>query len=562
MVHKVIMPKAGMAMETGKIVRWLKDIGDKVETGESLLEIETDKVNMEVEAMNSGILLKTLYGEGEEIPVVTTIGYIGEEGDNIDDITNEAPSQAKPTEKENVSAQEQYDVVVVGGGPAGYISAIKAARLGAKTALVEKSVVGGTCLNRGCIPTKTYLKTAETIENIKHADSRGILISDATVNVDIKKAVKEKNKVVKKLTGGVASLLKSNGVKVYDGQASINNEKTVSIDEKITISAEKVIFAGGSKVARLNIEGIDSSLVLASDEILDIEEIPEKLIVIGGGVIGVEMATVFSSFGSEVTIVELMETVVPMMDSDISKQLEKSLKAKGIKVLTATKLEKLEDKDGKIVAYTDKYGELLADKALLSIGRVPDLSGVLNLDIELERGRVKVDDTMKSSIEWIYAPGDINGRLMLAHSAFKMGEVAAENAVHNKGEKADLTYTPSCVYTTPEIGAVGLTQEQAQQSYDVSVGMFPFAANGRALASGEGEGFVKVITDKKYGEVLGVHIIGPAAAELINEASALMAMEVTAQEIATIIHGHPTFAESFMEAAADSIGECLHLPPK
>lgn len=562
MVHKVIMPKAGMAMETGKIVRWLKDIGDKVETGESLLEIETDKVNMEVEAMNSGILLKTLYEEGEEIPVVTTIGYIGEEGDNIDDITNEAPSQANPTEKKNVAVQEQYDVVVVGGGPAGYISAIKAARLGAKVALVEKSVVGGTCLNRGCIPTKTYLKTAETIENIKHADGRGIYISDATVTIDIKKAVKEKNKVVKKLTGGVASLLKSNGVKVYSGQAIIYKDKTVCIEGKTTISAGKVIFAGGSKVARLNIEGIDSSLVLTSDEILDIEEIPEKLVVIGGGVIGVEMATVFSSFGSEVTIVELMETVVPMMDSDISKQLEKSLMANGIKVLTATKLEKLEDKGNKIVVYTDKHGELLADKALLSIGRVPDLSGVENLDIELERGRVKVEDTMKSSIDWIYAPGDINGRLMLAHSAFKMGEVAAENAVHNKGEKADLTYTPSCVYTTPEIGAVGLTQEQAEQKYEVSVGMFPFAANGRALASGEGEGFVKVITDKKYGEVLGVHIVGPAAAELINEAAALMAMEVTANEIATIIHGHPTFAESFMEAAADSIGECLHLPPK
>jgi dihydrolipoamide dehydrogenase len=202
-----------------------------------------------------------------------------------------------------------------------------------------------------------------------------------------------------------------------------------------------------------------------------------------------------------------------------------------------------------------------ADYALLSVGRVPDLSAVEGLDITLDRGRIKTDDTMRSSIEWLYAPGDINGRCMLAHAAYKMGEIAAENAAGYE-KKADLRYVPSCVYTMPEAACVGLTEKQALESYDVSIGFFPFSANGRALASGEGEGFVKVISDKKYGEVLGVHIVGPSAAEIINEASALMAMEITVNEIAGIIHGHPTFSEAFMEAAADSVDRCLHLPLK
>ena len=563
MAYKVIMPKAGMAMETGKIVKWFKEEGEVVETGEPLLEIETDKVNMEVEAMNSGVLLKIVAQAGETIPVVQTIGYIGEPGETAaeDKFENDASNvQTKGTQEKQESIKTdmvRYDIVVVGGGPAGYIAAIKAARLGAKTALVEKSAVGGTCLNRGCIPTKTYLKTAEMIEHIRHAAQRGIMIADAQLSIDMPKAVKEKNSVVKQLMGGVAMLLKSNSVEVYNGKAKIYLDKTVLVGDT-RIFADKVIFAGGSKAAKLNLPGMDSHRVLTSDEILDLDHVPQSLVIIGGGVIGVEMASVFAAFGSKVTVIELMDNVLPMMDSDVSDVIRKTLEKKGIIVYTGTELEKIEDTEGGVVVYTDNQQPIKADYALLSIGRVPDLSAAEGLELELERGKVKVNDMMQSSIDWIYAPGDINGRSMLAHAAFKMGETAAENAMgHSK--KADFSYVPSCVYTSPEVGSVGMTEQQAKAKHDVNIGKFPFRANGRAIASGEIEGFVKVITDKKYGQLLGVHIVGPCAAELINGSASLMAMEVTANEIADIIYGHPTYAEAFMEAAADAVDQSLHL---
>lgn len=458
-----------------------------------------------------------------------------------------------------MKSEAKYDVVVVGGGPAGYIAAIKSARLGARTALIEKSVVGGTCLNRGCIPTKTYLQSAEMIHAMKNASVRGVMMQTDSISVDMKKALAHKNSVVKKLTGGVGMLLKNNGVDTINGEAKIHPDKTITVAEK-TISAEKVIFAGGSMSARLKLPGMESKLVMTSDDALDMQSVPESIVIIGGGVIGVEMATIYAAFGSVVTIIEIADRVLPFMDADISKVIEKSLKSMDIAVHTGTKMEKIEEISGGISVYTDKTRPVSAACALLSVGRVPDTSAVDELDIVKDRGYIKVDNTMKSSIDWIFAPGDINGRMMLAHAAFHMGEVAAENAT-GKTREANLTHVPSCVYSMPEAGSVGLTQEQAEKKYgDVSVGLFPFSANGRALASNDSNGFVKIIASKKYGEILGVHIVGPAATEIINEAAALMSMEITVNEIAHITHAHPTYSEAFMEAAADALGECLHLP--
>lgn len=456
----------------------------------------------------------------------------------------------------------KYDVAVIGGGPAGYVAAIKAAQLGGKVILFEKETLGGTCLNRGCIPTKTYIKTAEYIHNIKHCDERGINIDITSMNVDMPRVLAHKNKVVKKLTDGVGGLLRSNGVEVIKGHAVLKSEHEIKVDDKV-YEASNIILAGGSKVGMIPIEGINHKGVITSDTILDINEVPETLAIMGGGVIGCEIATAFATFGSKVTVVELADRLIPNMDKDISKAIKKSLESMGVVVLLGQKVEKVQDKAGKPVLCISGGKTVEADKILLSIGRVADLEclGALKDKVIVEAGKILVDEAMHTSISTIYAVGDINGRSMLAHSAFKMGEVAAENAM-GKRTVLDISRVPGCLYTMPEAASVGMTEEEARVQNDVTVGIFPFAANGRALASGNAEGFVKVVADKKYGEILGVHIVGDAATEMIIEGSVMMEMEITIHEGAEIIHPHPTYGEAFMEACADALGKCIHLPKK
>lgn len=452
-----------------------------------------------------------------------------------------------------------YDVIVIGGGPAGYVAAIKAAQIGGRVAIVEKNVLGGTCLNRGCIPAKTYIKNAEIIHTIKKGSKRGIIFESTGFKLDMEKVVQNKDKVVKTLTGGVGALLASNGVEIFMGVAKVTKDKKVKLSDGKVLEASSIIIAGGSKVGKINIPGIESKLVLTSDDILDLKEVPERLAIIGGGVIGVEMGEVFNAYGSQITIIEVADRIIPSMDKEISETLLREFKKKKIKVLTGTKLIKIEEKENKLILHLEGDKIVEADKALLSIGRVADLDAIEDIDIETEAGKIKVNEYMETSIKGIYAPGDVNGKAMLAHAAFKMGEIAAKNAM-GASLKVNLNYVAGCIYTSPEVGTVGLTEEKAKEKYDIAIGKFPFSANGRALASGEGVGFVKVIADKKYGEILGIHIIGPAAAELINEGAALMDREITIEEAAEIIHGHPTFSEAFMEACADCLGKCIHLP--
>lgn len=565
MADRIIMPKAGMSMEKGTIIKWLKEVGDPVEYGEPILEIETDKTSMQVEAMNEGYILAQYYGPGDEVPVVTTIGYIGKKGEQVNQETRSSVSKVEEPPKQEASSKtgqdERYDIVVVGGGPAGYIAAIKAARLGAKTALVEKSELGGTCLNRGCIPTKTYLKTAEGIHQALQLKTRGVTFKNLDFTVDMNVVVDEKNKVVKKLTGGVAALLKSNGVAVYRGSAVIRQDKSVVVDQEQILHAEKVIFAGGSVVSRINIPGIDCRAVLTSDEILDMKTVPKNLVVIGGGVIGVEMASVFSALGSHVTILEMMDRIVPAMEPEISSALKKKLLSDGIDVRVGEGITSIEQKGDIAQVHTEKGEMLAADCILLSIGRVPDLSGIEGLDVAVERGRVVVDEWMKTSLDWLYAPGDVNGKMMLAHAAFHMAETAVLHALGESEAQVGKSI-PACIYTQPEIACIGMGEEEARKRHEISVGKFAFSGNGRALASGEGEGFVKVLIQSTTGEILGIHIMGPGAAEMINEASVLMAMEITAFEVPHIVHAHPTFSEALMEAVADSVGQSLHLPKR
>ena len=582
MATEIIMPKAGIDMTEGQIIKWNKKEGDKVETGEILLEIMTDKTSMELEAEDSGYLIKIIKGDGETVPVTEVIGYIGAEGEvapegiskdavetseNVSDKKEMEPIKERGIEERNTAVksekgEDEFDVVVIGGGPAGYVAAIRAAQVGGKVAVVEKSELGGTCLNRGCIPTKTFLKNTEIIEGIEMSSKRGIILENEKFTVDMPKVVSLKNEIVKTLTNGVQGLLKSNSIKIFKGVGKINKDKDVVINGEEVLRTNKIILAGGSKVGSVNIPGIESKRVLTSDDILDLKELPKSLAVIGGGVVGVELGQAYLSFGSEVTVIEMMDRIVPGVDREASETLRKALEKKGMKILTSSKIKEIIDEGDKLRIKLEDKEDVVAEKALLSIGRVPDLEAVGELDLEMERGKIKVDKYMETSMEGVYAPGDINGIKMLAHAAFRMGEVAAENAILGNHREIKLETTPSAIYTIPEVGMVGLTEEEAKEKYDINVGKFAFIGNGRALASGDATGFVKVIADKKYGEILGVHIVGQSAAEIINEASSLMTMEITVDEVIKTIHGHPTFSEALFEACADVLGEAIHLPKK
>lgn len=459
---------------------------------------------------------------------------------------------------------EAYDVAVIGGGPAGYVAAIRAAQLGGRVVLFEKDRVGGVCLNHGCIPTKTYLKTAEYIHHIQRAAERGILVSTG-LRVDMPAVAAYKEQVIKKLTNGVCSLLKSNGVCVVRGKAFLTDPFHVEC-EGIIYAAKKIILCGGSQAKPLLVPGAGHKDVMTSDGILALTDVPKHLGIIGGGIIGCELASAFCAFGSRVTLIERKDRIVSAWDREVSGELGKGLSQDGVRICYDSHVKEIADQNGRPVIVTEKE-RIDCDKILVSIGREADLSclGALSGQIRLADGRVAVDDTMKTSVDSVYACGDINGRAMLAHAAFKMGEVAAENCMTKKQRRCDLRFVPSCLYTSPESAFVGLTQEQAEKRYpqDICVGRFQMAANGRSLASGESRGFVKVIADKKYGQILGVHMVGGTASEMIAEPAALMAMEVTVHEAAEqIIHAHPSYSEAFAEACADALGRCIHRPPE
>ncbi|MBJ8325882.1 dihydrolipoyl dehydrogenase [Streptococcus pacificus] len=578
MAIEVIMPKLGVDMQEGEILEWKKQEGDEVKEGDILLEIMSDKTNMEIEAEDSGVLIKIVHGDGATVPVTEVIAYLGEAGETVDagtatvkEATEElqaaglevpqAPAQEVAQAPKAALADDEYDIVVVGGGPAGYYAAIRGAQLGGKIAIVEKSEFGGTCLNKGCIPTKTYLKNAEILEGLKIAAGRGINLASTNYTIDMDKTVDFKNSVVKKLTSGVGGLLKANKVTMFNGLGKVNPDKTVVIGGQ-TIKGRNIILATGSKVSRINIPGIDSKHVLTSDDILDLREIPKSLAVIGGGVVGVELGLVFASYGTEVTVVEMADRIIPAMDREISLELQKILSKKGMKFMTSVSLEEIVEANNQLTLKVSGQ-EVVVDKALLSIGRVPQLNGLEDLNLELDRGRIKVNEYQETSIPGIYAPGDVNGQKMLAHAAYRMGEVAAENAMRGNTRKANLAYTPAAVYTHPEVAICGLTEEQAREQYgDILIGRNSFTGNGRAIASNEDHGFVKVIADAKYHEILGVHIVGPSAAEMINEASNIMESELTVDEVALSIHGHPTFSEVMYEAFMDVLGEAIHNPPR
>ena len=564
MAFEIKMPQLGLTMEEGTVAKWLKQEGDSVKKGDVLLEITTDKLTSEIESEADGVLLKIVAEEGEDVPVKGLLGYIGEAGEQIAQASAPAPAPAEAKKAGDTS------VVVVGGGPGGYVAAIRAAQLGGKVTLIEKNKLGGTCLNVGCIPTKVLLHAAEALTEAKHMDNLGIQVS---VNgIDWKGVQSRKEAVTNQLVSGVTGLMKANKIRVIEGTASFASKTALEVVKKDgtkeNVPFDKVILATGSVPAVPPIPGVkENAACVDSTGALAFDHVPETLLVIGGGVIGMELATAYSRFGAKVTVVEAMPKLLPMMDGELTAMLRKKMEASGVTILTEAKVQSVEAAPvgAKVqVEVGGKVESFEAEKVLVAVGRRTDTEalGLDKVGIAHDRGRITVNDKMETNVPNIYAIGDCLGKVMLAHVASAQGEVAAENAL---GETAvyDGKTNPSCVYTDPEFAGVGLTEEKAkEEGIPYQVGKFPLMANGKALIMNGGEGMIKFIIGKEYGEVLGVHILGPRATDLIGECALAIGMEATVDEIYATIHAHPTVTEAVREAALAATKRAIHIPNK
>ena len=456
-----------------------------------------------------------------------------------------------------------YDVAIIGGGPGGYVAAIRAAQLGLKTALIEKDRVGGVCLNWGCIPSKALLYNAEIVRLFRRSQEFGI--SHDNLRVDFAAAIDRSRQVVDRMVSGVEFLLQKNKVDVIKGAGILKSRSEVAVEpEGRVVEAANVIIASGGFSRLLPGVQIDGRTVITSREALEAREVPESVAIVGGGPVGVEFAYVYSSYGARVTIIEMLDHLLPQEDEDVSRQLERSFKQQGIGYMTRTAVKELRVVDGKAQLAVSNDGrdqEVTADKALIAIGfgGNSDSLGLETAGVATERGFVQVDDRMKTNVDGVYAIGDVTGKLMLAHVASDQGVIAVEGIAGLSPAKPDYTKMPRCTYCQPQVASCGLTEAQARErGYQVKTGRFPFRANGKAMASADLDGFVKFVVEADYGEVLGVHIVGPEATDLIAEAALALGMESTVADVSRTVHAHPTLSEAVKEAALAAEGKGIH----
>lgn len=461
------------------------------------------------------------------------------------------------------------DLVVIGSGPGGYVGAVRAAQLGLSVALVEKDVkLGGTCLLRGCIPTKALLHSADLLEEARHAGKHGIVIEG--ISVDFPAVMKRKQVIVDKSAAGVNYLMKKNKIEVVKGLGRIDGPGRVTVqgeDGTKTIEAKNILIATGSVPRRIPGVDVDGKRVVTSDELLDIQEIPESLLVLGAGAVGVEFASVFSRMGSRTTVVELLPRMLPIEDEEVSAEFLKAFRKRGIDCLVETRMTKVETTDSGVrCSVQSKKGEesvLEAAMLLVAVGRAPYLESLgakeagVNVD---DRGFVPVDEYYRTNVEGIFAIGDVIPTAQLAHVASAEAIVAAEFMAGAETRPINYLTTPSCTYSDPEVASVGLSEAAAREAgYDVAVGKFPFSASGKARILDASDGFVKIVSEKRYDQVLGVHIIGPRATELIAEAGLMIQTECTTEEVVRLMHPHPTLSETVMEAAHGVHGSPIHI---
>lgn len=456
-------------------------------------------------------------------------------------------------------------LVIVGGGPGGYVAAIRAAQLGASVTLVEKDLLGGTCLNRGCIPTKAFYQAARTLDTVKQSDMHGIEISSFSFN--LAKTQQRKLKVVEQLRNGVAQLLKASGVELIKGVARLTSSDTVVVETeegRTSLVADKILIATGSLPTRLPVPGANLPGVLTSDEALELYSLPQTMVIVGGGVIGMEFASIFSSFGTKVTVIEYMPRVLMQVDKEISIRLSGSLKKNGVGIITNTKVRSVEQRDGQLCVIAEgQQGdiEVMAELVLMSAGRIPFVEGLgLNeAGVEYTRKGIVVDEGFRTNVPAIYAIGDVTGGVMLAHVASDQGKVAVEDMFGQAGHY-DPKAVPSAIFTFPEIAMVGYTEEEAKDlGIPLLVGKFPLGANSKANIMGEEAGLVKLVARQDNRQVIGMHIMGAHAPDLIHEGALAITNKLTIDQVAHTIHAHPTLSEAVHEAALAADNRAIHV---
>lgn len=603
---KVLMPALSPTMTEGTLARWLVKEGDTIESGQVIAEIETDKATMEVEAADEGVLAKIVVPEGtENVAVNALIAVLADEGEDPAEAAKaaaggaEAPKEApkaaeaakkpeppkkpeplkkaeapkaeakKPAPKtaSGPKSGDDYDVIVIGGGPGGYVAAIRAGQLGLRTLVVEEKHLGGICLNWGCIPTKALLRAAEVWTLVNHAREFGITVEKP--RFDLSAIVKRSRDVAKTLSQGVAHLLKKNKVEVADGRGRLNGPGKVVIEGakgKRSVTSDHIILATGAR-ARV-VKGLepDGERVWTYREAMVPESLPKSLLVVGSGAIGIEFASFYRALGVEVTVVELLDRILPVEDAEISGLARKAFEKQGMKILTGTQVKALDKgRDGVTATLEDGKGKtqtLKVDRVIVAIGIVGNTEdlGLETTKVKVEKGQIQVGPYLETDEPGIYAIGDVAGAPWLAHKASHEGVICVEafagvEHVHPMTREN----IPGCTYATPQVASVGMTEAKAKEAgYDVKVGRFPYRGNGKALALGEPEGLVKTVFDAKTGELLGAHMIGAEVTELIQGYTVAKTMEGTELDLMHTIFPHPTLSEMMHESVLDAFGRAIH----
>ena len=555
MEFEIKLDRLSPGSKEGKVGKIHIEAGQKVMPEDLIMEVEGKKGNTPIKSSAEGTIIALEVDEGDIVALGQRLGTI---------TSNEEKNSKPQTSKIKDPQTLETDIAILGGGPGGYVAAIQAAKLGAKVIVIEKDTLGGTCLNWGCIPTKALVRSAQVFADIKQSDQYGILLENP--RIDMKRVIERKDDIVASLVAGIEDLFDKNKITLKSGKGKIIDNSTIQVDDGTLVKAKDIIIATGSKISPSPFPGTDLEHVLWSDDALNLKELPQKIVIIGGGIIGMEFAFIYANMGVHVSVVEYMDDILSILDLDVIKEITDAAKSTGIKLYTSSKVEEIlcgED-EVPIVSFTnqEKTNYISCDKVLVCVGRSPQYDDIgleeMKIEINNQNKGIKVNNKMETNIPNIYAVGDVTNIMQLAHVASHQGIVAVKNIL---GENISMDYkaVPSAIFTSPEIATVGISEKDLKElNIKAVIGKFPFGANGKAMTCGETRGFVKIIKEEETGKILGCSIIGPHASDLIAQLTFAIKNGLTAKDIVNTIHAHPTTSEAVHEGALSVEGGALH----